>query len=34
MDKLEQIVIKNFTLIIFLFALSWVGLVTFGLIMS
>lgn len=34
MDKLEQIVIENFTLIIFLFALSWVGLVGYGLIMS
>lgn len=34
MHKLEQIVIENFTLIIFLFALSWIGLVTYGLIMS
>jgi len=34
MDKLEQMVIQNFTLIIFLFALSWIGLVAYGLIMS
>ncbi len=34
MDKLEQIVINNFTLIIFLFALSWICLVAYGLIMS
>lgn len=34
MDKLEQIVIENFTLIIFLFALTWIGLVAYGLIMS
>jgi len=34
MDKLERLIIENFTLIIFLFALSWMGLVTYGLIMS
>lgn len=34
MNKLEQIVIENFTLIIFLFALTWIGLVAYGLIMS
>lgn len=34
MDKLEQIIIENFTLIIFLFALSWVCLVAYGLMMS
>jgi hypothetical protein len=34
MDKLEQIVIENFTLIIFLFALSWICLVAYGLVMS
>jgi hypothetical protein len=34
MDKLDQMVIQNFTLIIFLFALSWIGLVAYGLIMS
>ena len=34
MDKLEQFIIENFTLIIFLFALLWLGLVSYGLIMT
>jgi len=34
MHKLEQIVIENFTLIIFLFALSWICLVAYGVIKS
>ena len=34
MEKLEEMIIENFTLLIFLFALSWIGLVTYGLIMS
>lgn len=34
MEKLENIIIHNFTLIIFLFALSWIGLVAYGLIMQ
>jgi len=34
MEKLEEIIIENFTAIIFTFAVSWIGLVAFGLIMS
>lgn len=34
MEKLENIIIHNFTLLIFLFALAWIGLVGFGLFMS
>jgi len=34
MESLEKLVIENFTLLIFLFALSWIGLVAFGLIMQ
>jgi len=34
MGKLEKWVINNFTGIIFAFALSWIGLVVYGLIMS
>jgi hypothetical protein len=34
MEKLEELIIENFTLLIFLFALSWIGLVAYGLIMQ
>lgn len=34
MEQLEKLVIENFTLLIFLFALSWIGLVVYGLIMQ
>ena len=34
MEKLEDFIIENFTLMIFLFALSWLCLVAYGLIMS
>ncbi len=34
MEQLERLIIENFTLIIFLIAISWIGLVTYGLIMS
>ncbi len=32
MEKLEKLIIENFTLIIFLFALSWLGLIAWGLL--
>jgi hypothetical protein len=34
MEKLEQWVIESFTAIIFVFALSWIALVVYGLIMT
>jgi len=34
MDKLEHFIVENFTLIIFVIALSWIFLVSYGLIMS
>lgn len=34
MEQLEELIIENFTLIIFLFALSWIGLVVYGLLMQ
>gem|GEM_PF-1287717 len=32
MAKLEELIIENFTLLIFLFALTWIGLVAYGLL--
>ena len=32
MEKLEELIIEKFTGIIFLFALSWLGLVAYGLL--
>ncbi len=34
MAKLESFIINNFTLIIFLFAVSWICLVGYGIAMS
>lgn len=34
MEFLEDLIINNFTLIIFSFALSWIALVAFGLLMQ
>jgi len=34
MKQLENLIIGNFTLLIFLFALSWICLVAYGLIMQ
>jgi len=34
MEQLEELIIENFTLIIFLFALSWICLVGYGLVMQ
>jgi len=34
MESIENFIINNFTLIIFSFALSWIGLVAFGLLMQ
>jgi len=34
MESLEKLIINNFTLIIFTFALSWIGLVAYGLLMQ
>jgi len=34
MASLENLIINNFTLIIFSFALSWIGLVAYGLLMQ
>jgi len=34
MEKLEELVIENFTLLIFLFAISWICLIAYGLLMQ
>lgn len=34
MESLEKLIINNFTFIIFSFALSWIGLVAYGLLMQ
>lgn len=34
MESLEKLIINNFTAIIFVFALSWIGLVAYGLLMQ